>query len=260
MKIRVFFPYIIVIIMLITGTFFDYQIDAFLYDPTNLFGIFFEEIILIPFMLLLPLTMALLYRVHRHICYLLLQIAFSVYIVHFNFQYFIDIELQTLLIIPISLLIIAICSIFVKCFDIYTLKRVEKHAVFFVCVFLTAMFFTTLIKLYWGRVRFRELETAAQFSVWYLPQGNTGHHSFPSAHTTAFSSILCLLSITRKNHYQKTNKLIWIIVCVGITAMMFARMIVGAHYLSDVAVGFAITYTIFLMYQRKFYREVLYEG
>ena len=39
------------------------------------------------------------------------------------------------------------------------------------------------VKYSWGRVRFRELDAAfSQFTPWYLPQGITGHDSFPSGH------------------------------------------------------------------------------
>ncbi|MBK7228246.1 MAG: phosphatase PAP2 family protein [Ignavibacteriales bacterium] len=43
--------------------------------------------------------------------------------------------------------------------------------------------FVSLIKIFWGRIRFRDLsDNYSDFTPWYFSQGVTGHQSFPSGH------------------------------------------------------------------------------
>jgi len=97
-----------------------------------------------------------------------------------------------------------------------------------------------IIKLLWGRVRFRDLAPSfVDYTPWILPQGITGHQSFPSGHTAMSFMFLPLLIPLRKmylsNHCKQILALILIIVVIGWAIFVAAsRVIVGAHYASDV--------------------------
>ena len=61
------------------------------------------------------------------------------------------------------------------------------------------------------------------------------HQSFPSGHTTAASSIIKFFE------FNKILLCIWILIVILI---MFSRVYLGVHYLSDVVAGFILGYSI----------------
>jgi membrane-associated phospholipid phosphatase len=88
------------------------------------------------------------------------------------------------------------------------------------------------LKVFWGRTRFRDLASAAEFTPWYEPRGITGHTSFPSGHAAMGWMLLPLIV-----WLAPRPRLRWLAVAgVGVWAVAVAisRVVVGAHYLSDV--------------------------
>ena len=106
------------------------------------------------------------------------------------------------------------------------------------------------VKYFWGRVRFRELDSAfSQFTPWYLPQGITGSDSFPSGHAAMGWMLLPLLIlITDKNLWAKylgiTIIFMWAVVLAS------SRVVIGAHYASDVLFGSFFIITTFLIFNK----------
>jgi len=104
-------------------------------------------------------------------------------------------------------------------------------------------------KYLWGRVRFFDLMD--DFTPWYRPNGINGHESFPSGHVLSAVSLLMFwlvpIIFKIKNIFAR---LPFIIVPVLYTlAMMYARIVVGAHYLSDVVFSiilFTVCTVVFL--------------
>jgi membrane-associated phospholipid phosphatase len=108
------------------------------------------------------------------------------------------------------------------------------------------------VKYFWGRVRFRELDAAfSQFTPWYLPQGITGSDSFPSGHAAMGWMLLALLILlTNKKQWMKYSAIV-IIFLWGVT-LALSRVVMGAHYASDVLFGsFFIIVTFLLFYNRR---------
>lgn len=147
---------------------------------------------------------------------------------------------------------------------IYQLKKISPQRLFqLYCVALTAIVYMiavliiiNIFKISWGRVRPRQLESVADFTPWYKPQGFTKrplfkYRSFPSGHT-ANASILYLITMfapLTKKKYAKFSlyavSILWIIV------MATSRVLVGAHFASDVLFG--ATISIILFYISKHY-------
>ena len=70
------------------------------------------------------------------------------------------------------------------------------------------------VKYFWGRFRFRELDTAfSQFTPWYLPQGITGSDSFPSGHA-AMGWILLALLILLSNKEEWVKYLSFVLIFI----------------------------------------------
>jgi len=94
-----------------------------------------------------------------------------------------------------------------------------------------------LVKTLWGRVRFRELDDLfSNFTPWLLPQGLTGYDSFPSGHAAMGWIILPLMILmNNKNRWLKYS--VFCLICCWAIAVALSRVIIGAHYASDVLFG-----------------------
>ena len=109
-------------------------------------------------------------------------------------------------------------------------------------------------KLLWGRVRFRQLEgDLSLFTPWYLPQGVNGYFSFPSGHTANATVIFAVTSYFRflPEKFRKWKPLMIAALLLWIGIAAFSRVRVGAHYLSDVLFGAAITFGIVYFFRNK---------
>ena len=136
-------------------------------------------------------------------------------------------------------------------------ERLKKYAIFLifasiVCV-VSSLITVNVIKFIWGRVRYREMMQEGDvalkgFTAWYHPNGFSlfDHHSFPSAHTSAASNLLVLCALDEvfpEAHGKK--KTVIFVVSLYIFTMAYSRIVLGAHFLSDVTVGFLIGYLAF---------------
>ncbi len=110
---------------------------------------------------------------------------------------------------------------------------------------LASLFFVHPVKLVWGRVRFRDLDaTHAAFSDWYSPQGFTGHASFPSGHTAmAWLLLPCVLLVARGTLARLALTLL--VVSWGMFVAL-GRVVIGAHYASDVLLSTLFALTVVL--------------
>lgn len=108
-----------------------------------------------------------------------------------------------------------------------------------------------LVKYLWGRVRFRQLDAAfSQFTPWYLPQGITGFDSFPSGHA-AMGFILLTLIILLKNKKEWIKSLVFIVIIIWAVTLAFSRVVIGAHFASDVLFGSFFIIITFLVFSIK---------
>lgn len=253
LKKREWIPYVLALLALVVGACYDYQIDAFLYNPHSIFGNVFERIVLIPIEYIVILTMCMLYRKYRNPLFILLEIIAAVYVVLDSAQYWVAVRETWMLLSVIALVCIVITHAIVKRIPMAFIQKQLTFFIFFTCVLLTATLLTTILKELWGRVRFRDLQDIQEFCAWYAPRPIRGNSSFPSGHTTAFTSILCVLQ-WKLNAHRKNHIGMYVLLSVLILLMPLSRMIVGAHYVSDTAMGFMIAYSCYLGYRQMFRR------
>lgn len=252
-------PYGIAIVLLFIGSFYDYQITNALHGRLPYSGVFFERLILIPLQSMVIVTFAMLYLVKRKYRYLFCAMIASIYVVQDALHYWMRIDALWLygILLILAVLYLFTILLLLSQMDQHLLQQRLPFFIFFTCVMLSAAACTTIIKHFWGRIRYRDLTNAQDFIKWYLPQGVTGNRSFPSGHTSGFTSILCFLE-WRKNRYEKPSIVRTIIIWMLIIYMPISRMAMGAHFLSDTAVGFLMTYSWYLFYRRYYRRrEVL---
>jgi membrane-associated phospholipid phosphatase len=108
------------------------------------------------------------------------------------------------------------------------------------------------VKYFWGRVRFRELDAAfSKFTPWYLPQGITGSDSFPSGHAAMGWMLLPLLIllVNKKAWLTSTST---ILIFIWAVVLASSRVVIGAHYASDVLFGSFFIIMTYILFNRKF--------
>jgi membrane-associated phospholipid phosphatase len=108
-----------------------------------------------------------------------------------------------------------------------------------------------VVKTFWGRVRFRELDAAfSQFTPWYLPQGITGFDSFPSGHAAMGWMLLALL-ILISNKKEWVKYLAFLLIFIWEVVLALSRVVIGAHYASDVLFGSYFIIISFIYFSKK---------
>ncbi|MFX0057756.1 MAG: phosphatase PAP2 family protein [Candidatus Hodarchaeota archaeon] len=117
------------------------------------------------------------------------------------------------------------------------------------------LLFVQLVKVFWGRVRFRNLLPGfTDFTPWFIPQGITGNQSFPSGHTSMGWMFLPLLIPLRKWQWKNPIRIIGTILIIGWGVFVgLSRIVVGAHYASDVLFSTFIPILITILLYKKYY-------
>ena len=122
-------------------------------------------------------------------------------------------------------------------------ERVDGACTWTVRLTVWSWLLVSLLKLGWGRIRYRDLAPLAQdFTPWYAPQGWTGHGSFPSGHAASSWLLLpCLLLWPKASaRYRLT-----FVACFSWGAFVCAsRVVIGAHYTSDVLFSTAFAFGV----------------
>jgi len=136
-------------------------------------------------------------------------------------------------------------------------KEMRKAAILFILLVIGEIILVNVVKEVWGRPRMRILESIDGFKKWYEINGpalNNNYKSFPSGHTAnAFSVIAYTLFFSYfKNINKKTVMIIAIIWGVGVA---LSRVVLGAHFLSDVITGGYITIFLFIVLNFLLYRK-----
>lgn len=157
----------------------------------------------------------------------------------------------------VTSLCLFIAILFIHPFNFWANNTKERTFNIARLIVLTALagylFCIQLLKFIWGRVRFRDLNGAlSDFSPWYLPQGFTENVSFPSGHAAMGWMLLPLiLFVADKN--QTMNYIILTVMIIWGFAVSMSRVVIGAHYASDVLFGSFFIITAFLILYKKYF-------
>jgi membrane-associated phospholipid phosphatase len=91
----------------------------------------------------------------------------------------------------------------------------------------------------------------SDYSPWYLPQGITGHKSFPSGHAAMGWMLLpIILLIDTKN--RKIRILMSVLIVSWGILVALGRVVIGAHYASDVLFSSAFGVLCYFLFSRYF--------
>lgn len=121
---------------------------------------------------------------------------------------------------------------------------------------LNPLLLVQLIKLTWGRVRFRDLAPGyIDFTPWFLPQGFTDNYSFPSGHTAMSMMLLPLLVYVKDKKFKDPVKILITVLVIGWGLFVaLSRIAVGAHYASDTLFSSGFAAIITILFYRKIYK------
>ena len=117
------------------------------------------------------------------------------------------------------------------------------------------LLFVQLVKVFWGRIRFRDLSPGfADFTPWFIPQGITGNQSFPSGHASMGWMFLPLLIPLRKWQWKSPIRILGTILIIGWGFFVgLSRIVVGAHYASDVLFSTFVSILVTILLYKKYY-------
>ena len=144
-------------------------------------------------------------------------------------------------------------------------ELLRKTALLLALVPVCSLAITVTAKDIWMRPRYRTLINTEQmdFQNWYVIGCKNSamlmkagisreeFRSFPSGHATCATAVLAMVSLHRvipALHKQES-----VLMCIALFWMMISvicRIIVGAHFLSDVTMGMTITLTVYLIMEK----------
>ncbi|WEV41706.1 phosphatase PAP2 family protein [Bifidobacterium sp. ESL0682] len=243
------------LVLLIIGTFADLRIDQVLYMPGNGFSSFFERLAPLIGATVLMIGAALLFWTYKFVKENLAKLVVS-----------------GLVYLGSTLIALVLChkychtpgvvyGVIVAVLIAWLVSRIPDNlkqryrwaGIAIVAVFLCSIAVLEVAKVIWGRVRFRAMQGDFDlFTPWYHPNGKhfrsavavaDNIKSFPSGHSQFAGAVLslCLLALVNPNWKDKES-MVYGVALVYALVVMFSRMMQGAHFLSDVTVGFALPF------------------
>ncbi|MFO8017396.1 MAG: phosphatase PAP2 family protein [Promethearchaeia archaeon] len=139
-------------------------------------------------------------------------------------------------------------------------KDWNNYRTFAIVVVLLAIIYPLItvqtMKLLWGRVRPRHVLGGNEelFTPWFVINGVTGNKSFPSGHTSMGWMLLPILLLVKDREWKDPVKIMtWIGVIFWGLLVGASRVVVTAHFASDVLFSTAIPSLVMILLYKKYY-------
>lgn len=240
---------ILVATALVVATFYDLEISKFMYNANSGFGKFFSvygqltSFLPLPFIFAVWFVKFLRKKTIWNLVFaaLLFLIVVASWFIILNKFVFLQKEVWWKILL-ISFVVSAITMFCLLKLPQKQILKLSNMALWLLLLILLTALITRGIKLVWGRVRFRDLENLTLFTPWYLPKGFTKNYSFVSGHASSSAIMFFLLWLPM--YYSKTKKLkplFLVLAFVWVVVVSYSRIVIGAHYFSDVICGVLVT-------------------
>ncbi len=137
------------------------------------------------------------------------------------------------------------------------LNKLKKQALFIITLVVLETLTVNVLKMAWARPRMRSITSFEEFNYWYQIAGwanDSELKSFPSGHT---ANSFCILAFYVFLPYFKRIKPS-VFLAFGVawgTCVAISRVVLGAHFLSDVLVGGYVTIFLFLVLNHLFFKN-----
>lgn len=252
--------YVLMAAALVIAAFYDLALDIRLNNPQNLFALWLQNTGEFPSRLICPLAGTVLFYAAANrweqAAGFLLALGGSAYLGYYFGKYFFLAENRMLFSLLWGIGFGVVTLLTGSIIPRECMKKLRAAAWVGVIVMSVQLLCVEGVKYLWGRVRFRDLVAAGNydaFTSWLLPNGVNGNKSFPSGHTAgAGMSYLMMLLPICSDRFRQKEKLCFLLPFVYTSLVALSRLIVGAHYLSDVAVGGAISFSLVLIALRMY--------
>lgn len=265
-KNEIYFFYITAIAALIAAAFCDLQLDVLLNNTENIVAVWFKNTGEIPGRLICPFAGTVLFYTYKdkfqQLAGAIITLGGSAYFGYYIGKYFFMDEHRMLFSIIYGLGFGITCLIIGKFIAVPDKHRdmLRQIAILSIIIMFVQITAVEGMKYLWGRVRFRDLLAAGSydaFTPWYKINGINGNKSFPSGHTAgAGMSYLMMAFPYLSKKWENKKTLCFVIPLVYTSVVAFTRLVMGAHYLSDVAMGGIVSFTVviiaFTLYEKKF--------
>lgn len=250
----------IVAVLLLIFTFTDLQISKAVYNPQSGYGHFFEAFGELPGALIGVFSLSALIVTGKYNAKwktILFNSIFGILLVMFSFMAgMMPLNYLGGVSMPVAGVLAAIYAIaallIAKKLSGEENKRLREAAVIGILTFVAAIVVINIIKMCWGRLRFRSmLDPAKEFTLWFIPQGFTSNNeymSFPSGHSANSAVIMWITLLpTFVTALRGKEKALKVVAAAWIVMVMVSRVIMGAHFASDVTVGASISICCFYL-------------
>ena len=255
---------VVLCLCLLTGTFFDYQISSALFNSSSLFGRFVEAAGELPFEVTASIAGVMLVRCagdgrkgSRGLA--ALGILINVGLVGYEIFGSLHVGGKLIafqLVLTFALTIAGNVIAFRATRDA-TSQELKRWALMVLVVWtIQAIILNVIVKPLWSRPRMRVIEVTQglEFQPWwvignpdkwaYIANGviKDGFKSFASGHTAhaAIGMMLAgLPAVAFKRDPSRRRMVFWAAAAVA-ALVAFGRIVIGAHFLSDVSCGFAL--------------------
>ncbi len=133
-------------------------------------------------------------------------------------------------------------------------REYRKAGLVLLILVFTEVFLVNILKILWARPRMRSIQSIEQFKYWYQingPSTNEELKSFPSGHVANAFTILAYSLFIPKNKPTVKKWFIAFALLWG-TLVAVSRIVIGAHFFSDVVAAGYITTLLFYLIRKKF--------
>jgi membrane-associated phospholipid phosphatase len=254
--------------VLTVATFFDLEINIALGNADSLFGQFFclfgeaTAWIIIPvagIILYQAITEENKYRKWLKPLWILISLAGFYLLVDYFFDEMVEeMNCEILYVIIFTLALTVLSILGTNKIDKKIMNKLVIFAAFMLVALALSQIVTTILKYAWSRQRFRNMPEGdySGFSNWYEPNwfndGNGGtfisdfdgaedsdaYKSFPSGHTSAAAMSFVLIMLPDLFEKLKKYKLwFYVVPAIYTVAVAISRIVIRAHFLSDVLFG-----------------------
>ena len=260
-------------VLIILFSFYDLAIEKALFDPSNLFGQIGQSIGEAPFQLLGVMAGVFLFRFRprdtkaKSICFGILFALVAIFFAGYGggqiytyMKQIIGPSIQMWVAVPVALVYLVIGGVPGFLLQVNNPAKAFRIALFVVIYYAAIYVVMSSLKWIWFRPRWRflissnggDVALAEQgFIPWYIPQGIfhgkvDDRFSFPSGHTMNALGIISL-SLFSSCFDKLKGKELLIRVCSYGWAFLVAvsRIVIGAHFASDVTFGFLFSLILF---------------
>ena len=260
---------LVISVLLVIFAFTDLQISNAIYNSNSSFGMIFEAIGEFPAAVIATFcTVSLMLTRNKEKSvkynlrtggYIILLLLFALMAAMLPVKYF---NGPTVLITIIATLYIVISYIIAKKYSSTNREELRNAAIVGVLTFVFVVITFNLVKMGWGRERYRHMIATGSFegfSLWFIPQKLTTDNefmSFPSGHSANAAIMIWITliptfitSLREKKNWFIGFSLLWILV------VPISRIMVGAHFASDVTMGVTITLIIFAILESRYIKK-----